>query len=334
LTKRDLQPTGAGRLPPIQSSQYVEREDEQDNDAAEREAEEHAAAERVEQEAKEARERKEKEQRARAAAAAAEAEKRRKERERREREEHEREERERREKERGEEAEEEARREKRAKVAAKAARSSKSEGRKSNERRARCRCSSLGSFSHPLIGAPPDPSQTREWRDRTGQFRVEAAFLGYKNGVLRLHKVNGVVIEVPSEKMSLEDIRYVEKVMGRGGSTSRKVVDDDDDDDEPLGKRQQSAQSAAAPQKKPPPIDWFEFFLNAGCDVDDCTRYATSFERDKIDESILLDISEGTLRTLGLREGDIIRITKAIDARRPKPASPDVNLLGGRRLFT
>jgi hypothetical protein len=151
--------------------------------------------------------------------------------------------------------------------------------------------------------------------------------------VLRLHKVNGVVIEVPSAKMSLDDVRHVERIMGRGGSTSRKTDDEDDDDDEPLGKRQQSAQSTAVPQKKAPPIDWFDFFLNAGCDLDDCTRYASSFERDKIDESILLDISEGTLRTLGLREGDIIRVNKAIDARRPKPsasvASSEVNLLSG-----
>ena len=324
-----MQPTGAGRLPQIHSPQYVERVEEQDDGAAEREAEERAAAQRAEQEAKEARERKEKEQRARAVAVAAEAEQRHKDMERRDREEREREERERREKKREEEeAEGEARREKRAKAAAKA-RSSKSssEGRKSNERRARYRFSPSVLFSHPFVGPPPDPSQTREWRDRTGQFRVEAAFLGYKNGVLRLHKVNGVVIEVPSEKMSVEDVRYVEKIMGRGGSTSRKA---DDDDDEPLGKRQQSAKAAAALQKKAPPIDWFDFFLNAGCDLDDCTRYASSFERDKIDESILLDISEGTLRTLGLREGDIIRVNKAIDARRPKPvASPDVSLLSG-----
>jgi hypothetical protein len=327
-----LQPTGAGRLPQSHSAQYVGRDEEQDDGAAEREAEERAAAERAEQEAKEARERKEKEQRARAMAVASEAEQRRKDKERRDREERDREERERREKKREEEeAEDEARREKRAKAAAKAHSSkSSSEGRKSNERRARYRFSPLVIFSHPFVGAPPDPSQTREWRDRTGQFRVEAAFLGYKNGVLRLHKVNGVVIEVPSEKMSVDDVRYVERIMGRGGSISRKT---DDDDDEPLGKRQKSTQSAAAPQKKVPPIDWFDFFLNAGCDLDDCTRYSSSFERDKIDESILLDISEGTLRTLGLREGDIIRVNKAIDARRPKPAvnaaSSDVNLLSG-----
>ena len=36
------------------------------------------------------------------------------------------------------------------------------------------------------------------WHDRSGQFRVEAAFLGFANGKIRLHKVNGVVIEVPS----------------------------------------------------------------------------------------------------------------------------------------
>ncbi|KAH9031364.1 hypothetical protein EDB85DRAFT_1959585 [Lactarius pseudohatsudake] len=130
--------------------------------------------------------------------------------------------------------------------------------------------------------------------------------------------------------MSAEDIRYVEKINGRGGSVSRKSGDDDD---EPLAKRRQSLHTVPAPTKKAPPTDWFEFFLNAGCDVDDCTRYASSFERDKIDEAILPDITEGTLRTLGLREGDIIRVAKVIEARRPKPsakaASSEVNLLAG-----
>jgi len=51
--------------------------------------------------------------------------------------------------------------------------------------------------------------------------------------------------------------------------------------------------------------------------LDDCTRYAASFERDKIDETILADITEGTMRSLGLREGDIIRVKKAIEKRKP-----------------
>jgi hypothetical protein len=121
--------------------------------------------------------------------------------------------------------------------------------------------------------------------------------------------------------------------MGRGGLT-RKT--DEDDEDEPLGKR--SPTKPLPHRRRLRSTDWFDFFLNAGCDVDDCTRYASSFERDKIDESILLDISEGTLRTLGLREGDIIRVNKAIEARRPKPsasvASSEVNLLSGDEAST
>ncbi|KAH9000105.1 hypothetical protein EDB92DRAFT_1829327 [Lactarius akahatsu] len=304
-----IEPTGAGRLP-VRSA---EPEDDEDDGVAEREAEERAVAERAEQEAREAREHKERQaQEQRAKAAAAEAERKRKEKERREREEHAKREKEREDEEAAEEARRVADDKREAKSAPKTVRSPKPEGRKSVEKR-----------------PPPDPSQTREWRDRTGQFRVEAAFLGYKNGVLRLHKVNGVVIEVPSEKMSAEDMRYVEKINGRGGSVSRKSGDDDD---EPLAKRRQSLHTVPAPTKKVPPTDWFEFFLNAGCDVDDCTRYASSFERDKIDEAILPDITEGTLRTLGLREGDIIRVAKVIEARRPKPpakaASSEVNLLG------
>ncbi|KAI0796812.1 hypothetical protein C8Q75DRAFT_802490 [Abortiporus biennis] len=168
---------------------------------------------------------------------------------------------------------------------------------------------------------PPPTDNVRLWHDRTGQFQVHAAFLGVHDGKLRLHKTNGVVIEVPSEKMSPDDLKYVDKLINK----SRKS----DEDDVPLAQRQQSLMTGAAvarprsasrasPPKKGPTIDWFEFFLNAGCDVDDCSRYATSFERDKMDESILPDITESVLRSLGLREGDIIRVKKAIESRSPK----------------
>ena len=173
-----------------------------------------------------------------------------------------------------------------------------------------------------MIGAPP-PEKTRVWHDRSGQFRVEAAFLGFNGGKLRLHKVNGVVIEVPSEKMSAEDMRYIEKVTNSrsGGPTAARNTSDDDI---PLAQqRKQLNVSRSTTPKKGPTIDWFEFFLSAGCDVDDCTRYASSFERDKIDEAILPDITDATMRSLGLREGDIIRVTKAIGQRHPK--KPDAS---------
>ena len=177
---------------------------------------------------------------------------------------------------------------------------------------------------------PPPSEKTRVWHDRSGQFRVEAAFLGFANGKIRLHKVNGVVIEVPSEKMSVEDMRFVERVTGRPQTQPQRRASDDDD--EPLAHRRSSLKApprsatappsaAAAQAPKKPTIDWFEFFLNAGCDVDDCTRYASAFERDKMDAQILPDITESTMRSLGLREGDIIRVRKAIAARAPPPPS-------------
>ena len=176
----------------------------------------------------------------------------------------------------------------------------------------------------------PPSEKTRIWHDRSGQFRVEAAFLGFQNRKLRLHKVNGVIIEVPAEKMSPEDMRYVEKITAsqnkRQPGSSSPGPRSGSDDDEPLESRRNSLRSSAKatrqPQKKKPQVDWFEFFLNAGCDVDDCTRYTSAFDRDKIDEAILGDITEGTMRSLGLREGDIIRVKKYIETSRPKAIAP------------
>ena len=132
--------------------------------------------------------------------------------------------------------------------------------------------------------------------------------------------------------MSSEDMRYVEKVLasqGKRSSESSPGPRSPSDDDEPLATRRHSlrvnAKATQQPQKKKSRVDWFEFFLNAGCDVDDCTRYSDAFERDKIDEAILGDITEGTMRSLGLREGDIIRVKKHIETSRPKgaPAKDD-----------
>lgn len=170
-----------------------------------------------------------------------------------------------------------------------------------------------------FVGSVPDPEKTRVWHDRSGQFRVEAAFLGFNNGKLRLHKVNGVIVEVPSEKMSVEDMRYVERTLDKGNRSTTSVPRVSDDDI-PLAISKATSANArpnAPSPKKAPKIDWFDFFLSAGCEMDDCTRYAASFERDKIDETILGDITDGTMRSLGMREGDIIRVSKAIEKRKP-----------------
>lgn len=121
--------------------------------------------------------------------------------------------------------------------------------------------------------------------------------------------------------MSREDMRYVERLNAKKASPPATESRPSDDDDQPLALKQKEVarRATTSAQPKKPQTDWFEFFLNAGCDIDDCTRYASSFERDKIDEAILPDTTESTMRSLGLREGDIIRVTKFIQQKYSKP---------------
>lgn len=156
--------------------------------------------------------------------------------------------------------------------------------------------------------AEPDPSKVRVWTDRSKSFSVEAQFLGMKDGKLNLHKVNGVKIAVPVAKMSVEDLEYVERVTGISL-----------DEDKPLSEVRRSKSRASAPvgatieQTKKPEYDWFQFFLSCDIQVGLCERYAQAFHRDNMDESVLPDVDASVLRTLGLREGDIIKVMRFLD---------------------
>jgi hypothetical protein len=190
--------------------------------------------------------------------------------------------------------------------------------------------------------AEPDTAQIRIWTDRTGSFKVEAQFLGCRDGKIHLHKVNGVKIAVPVSKMSMDDLKYVED---RTGISL--------DEDKPLSeimkqqRKQQASQSgivvdrtggsrgsatspAFGPSKKSD-YDWFEFFLSCGVDVNNCQRYAMSFQKDEMDESSLEFITPDSMRALGVKEGDILRVMKKLDDRIRKKAGADGD---GKNLFT
>ncbi|KAF2186947.1 hypothetical protein K469DRAFT_705490 [Zopfia rhizophila CBS 207.26] len=158
----------------------------------------------------------------------------------------------------------------------------------------------------------PNPAKVRTWTDRSGSFKVEAEFLGLKDGKIHLHKVNGVKIAVPVPKMAIEDLEYVERVTGVSL-----------DDDKPLSdikrkntqraKEQASRSTSGITVDKKPEYDWFDFFLQCGVNPQICERYAMSFQKDQMNEENLPDISERLLRTLGLKEGDILRVMKFLD---------------------
>ncbi|RDA83158.1 hypothetical protein CP532_6084 [Ophiocordyceps camponoti-leonardi (nom. inval.)] len=154
-------------------------------------------------------------------------------------------------------------------------------------------------------------SPLKTWTDRTGSFSVEAQFLGVKDGKIQLHKTNGVKIAVPIAKMSQGDLEYVENVTGASL-----------DDDKPLADVKRSSRfadkrstevGASVEKEEKPEYDWFQFFLSCDVAIGLCERYAQAFTRDSMDESVLPDVNATILRTLGLREGDIIKVMRKLD---------------------
>ncbi|KAF4986821.1 hypothetical protein FDECE_15754 [Fusarium decemcellulare] len=189
-------------------------------------------------------------------------------------------------------------------------------GSNSGQQRSRRENGRSDGSNQPRSKSKPDSSKVRTWTDRSRSFSVEAQFLGLKDGKIHLHKMNGVKIAVPITKMSREDLEYVEN------STGISL-----DDDKPLAdvKRARSAEkkpSESSPaagvsiDKNPKPdYDWFQFFLSCEVAVGLCERYAQAFVKDSMDESVLPDVDASTLRALGLREGDIIKVMRTLDAK-------------------
>ncbi|KAL2887393.1 SH3 domain-containing protein [Ceratocystis lukuohia] len=164
----------------------------------------------------------------------------------------------------------------------------------------------------------PDASRVRTWTDRSKSFTVEAQFIGIKDGKLNLHKLNGVKIAVPIVKMSVEDLEYVESITGlnlvpSGTRAAAKTA------------RQQSTSSTsgAVVQKQKPEHDWFQFFLDCDIAVGLCERYSQAFVKDSMDESVLPDVTSSVLRNIGMREGDIIKVMRKLDAKYNRTSKPE-----------
>lgn len=185
----------------------------------------------------------------------------------------------------------------------------------------------------------PDSSKVRTWTDHSGSFKVEAQFLAVAEGKIHLHKVNGVKIAVPVTKMSPEDLAYVEKVTNESIEEHIPVADLIK-----MKRRSQSEQHKSRSgasidprgpdQPKAPDYDWFDFFLKAGVGPHQCERYSQAMVRDSMDESVLPDISTDTLRTLGLKEGDALKVMKYLDQRFGRTKGANANGTNGEPGFS
>ncbi len=125
--------------------------------------------------------------------------------------------------------------------------------------------------------------------------------------------------------MSVEDLEYVERVTGQSL-----------DDDKPLSdlKRRSTQRGSGITVEKKPEYDWFDFFLKAGVNPQICERYAQAFHKDQMGEENLPDITPALLRTLGLKEGDILRVTKHLDSKFGRTSDRDGEDGGAGGLFS
>ncbi|KAI9891661.1 MAG: cytoskeletal protein binding protein [Vezdaea aestivalis] len=172
----------------------------------------------------------------------------------------------------------------------------------------------------------PDAVKTRTWTDRSGTFNVEAEFLGCRDGKIHLHKLNGVKIAVPVVKMSKEDLEYVEMMTGVSLDEDKPLSDIRRAKSRAGGTKSTNGEASrskagATVEPKKDEYDWFDFFLRCGVGVHECERYSRNFSRDSMDEGILPDISASNLRTLGLKEGDILRVMRFLDKKYDRSAA-------------
>ncbi|KAF7724531.1 cytoskeletal protein binding protein [Apophysomyces ossiformis] len=178
----------------------------------------------------------------------------------------------------------------------------------------------------------PNREKVRTWTDRSGAFKVDAEFLSYYDGKLRLHKLNGVKIDVPLEKMSIDDIRWVEKSTGRNILKEKEAttkIESATEKTPPMPRRPEPARSSVPPPKEEKKInlnwDWFDWFMLIGIPMESALIYASAFKADKLDDSDITKLTHKQMKTLGVKEKHVRRIERYIETENPEPPSDEEN---------
>jgi hypothetical protein len=82
----------------------------------------------------------------------------------------------------------------------------------------------------PLPDASPPESQPaktekwlRNWNDKTGKFSTDAIFGGMEDGIVTLHKMDGVTVKVQADKLSDADREWIEGQQKEGEHSAAKT---------------------------------------------------------------------------------------------------------------
>ncbi|CAM0135863.1 cytoskeletal protein binding protein [Umbelopsis sp. WA50703] len=166
----------------------------------------------------------------------------------------------------------------------------------------------------------PNPTKVRWWTDRSGAFRVEAQFLSASGGKYRLHKVNGVKIDVPEDKLCVADVEFVRNLLSkqRGEKSNSKSSNN---------KTTSTSSKASVPPSKTynQDWDWFDWFMMIGIPMQQALIYSSAFKEDKLDDKDLPKLTHKQMKTLGLKENHVRRIERYIENEHVEPPSGDEN---------
>ncbi|CAO3628486.1 unnamed protein product [Cunninghamella echinulata] len=157
----------------------------------------------------------------------------------------------------------------------------------------------------------PDSSKIRTWTDRTGAFKVEAQLLACHNGKIRLHKANGVKIDVPVHKMCLEDLRYIEQ------ETGARLIEDKNDNI-PLA---HLANTSSSSNKNDSGFNWLDFFTKINIPNKHGLHYAAAFQQEGLGEKDLDYLTHKRMKNLGMTENHVRRLQKYIESQTIDPPS-------------
>ncbi|TPX75346.1 hypothetical protein CcCBS67573_g03392 [Chytriomyces confervae] len=156
----------------------------------------------------------------------------------------------------------------------------------------------------------PNAARIRKWVDKSGGFTVEAEFLGIQDNKVQLHKVNGVKIAVPLEKLAASELEHIRTIPGYEHLNAPAPVASVGIPTPGAARARPGATLLPASSYMYNGFDWRDWLLRAGIASSDASEYALAFVREKLDKSVLDGVDRDVLKALGISEGDIIRIRK------------------------
>lgn len=156
-------------------------------------------------------------------------------------------------------------------------------------------------FNGFIIWVEPSPAETRLWKDKSGKFQTEAAFLSFDKitKAVQIHKLNGHRISVPFEMLSERDMEYVTR---RCGITASVVAS-------PEKVHRHSFPKNYSVNG----FDWLQFLIQSGINSESAADIAEQLIVKGYGEKWLEGLNRGSLKaTLRISDDDSLLLIQGI----------------------